>query len=114
MKIHYLEIVCSDVESTCRTYSAVHGVDFADPDPSLGNARTATLDNGTILGIRASLSDAETPIIRPYALVDNLDVAVEKSAQAGAEVLLPFMELPGHGHCAIILDSGVQLGLWQI
>ena len=114
MKIHYLEIVCNDVEAVCKTYSKVHGIEFAEADPSLGNAKTAMLKNGTMLGIRAPLSDTEFPIIRPYALVENIDVSVEESAQSGAEVLLPPTELPGHGLCAIIMDGGAQLGLWQV
>ncbi len=46
MRIHYLEIVTTDVETVCTLYSKMHGVTFGDADQNLGGARTARLANG--------------------------------------------------------------------
>ena len=49
MKVHYLEIVASDVDAVCATYEAAHGITFGSPDPFLGGARTAPLPDGAAL-----------------------------------------------------------------
>ena len=62
MKVHYLEIVASDVDAVCAAYEAAHGIKFGLADPLLGGARTAPLPDGAALacavfcGIRRSLS----------------------------------------------------------
>lgn len=113
MHIHYLEIVTPDVDAVCSAYSQIHGVAFGDNDPSLGGARTAALAAGGLIGVRAPLHDSEQPIVRPYTLVEDIDTSVAASKDAGAEIALPPTELPGHGKCAILIQGGVQIGLWQ-
>ena len=113
MHIHYLEIVTPDVEAVCDAYAQAHDIQFGDSDPSLGSARTAKMPDGGWVGVRAPMHDAEQPMIRPYSLVEDIKQAVAAMADAGAEVALPPMELPGHGMCAILIQGGVQIGLWQ-
>lgn len=114
MQIQYLEIVTTDVEALCAQISAVQGVAFGAPDPSLGGARTAKLRSGGMLGIRGPLRDTETPVVRPYLLVDDIAASVAAAADAGATIALPPMELPGHGTCAIVIQGGIECGLWQV
>jgi predicted enzyme related to lactoylglutathione lyase len=114
MKIHYLEIVTPDVDAVCAACARVHRVSFGDADPVLGHARTAVLASGGSIGVRAPMHEAETPVIRPYALVDDIEAAVAAAAAAGAEIAVPPMELPGHGSCAVLIQGGVQTGLWQL
>ena len=56
---------------------------------------------------------AEEPVVRPYALVEDLDAAVATAEAAGAEIALPSMELPGEGKIAIYIQGGIHYGLWQ-
>lgn len=114
MQIQYLEIVTPDVDAICTQYSKVHGVTFGDPDPNLGGARTVKLTGGGMLGIRGPLRDNETPVVRPYILVEDIAASVTAAADAGAEIALPPMQLPGHGTCAIVLQGGIDFGLWQL
>jgi predicted enzyme related to lactoylglutathione lyase len=114
MKIHYLEIVTHDIDSICKTYSQIHAVTFSEGDPNLGGARTATLSNGGLLGVRAPLRDTEEPIVRPYILVEDIEASVSAAADSGAWIALPPMEIKGHGMCAIIIQGGVETGLWQL
>ena len=114
MKIHYLEIVTHDIDSICKTYSQIHAVTFSEADPNLGGARTATLSNGGLLGVRAPLRDTEEPIVRPYILVEDIEASVSAAADSGAWIALPTMEIKGHGMCAIIIQGGVETGLWQL
>jgi len=114
MKIQYLEIVTKEVDAVCGAYSAAHKVHFGEPDAGLGNARTATLAGGGLVGVRAPLRDTEEPVVRPYWLVDDIAAAVAAAVQAGGEVAHPPMEIPGQGTFAIYLQGGNDHGLWQL
>lgn len=113
MKIQYLEIVTPDVDALCKQYSVIHGITFTEPDVNLGGARTAKLNGGGLIGIRGPLRENETPVIRPYVLVDDIKKSVAAAAEAGAEIAIPSMEIPGHGTIAIIIQGGIESGLWQ-
>ena len=114
MKVHYLEIVSPDVEAVCRSYEAAHGVTFGEPDDVLGGARTATLADGSVVGLRAPLRDTETPVVRPYWLVDDIEKALADAVAQGAEVAHPPLELPDKGTFAIYIQGSVEHGLWQL
>lgn len=113
MKIYYLEIVTPDVPAVCAAYAAVEGVEFGTPDAGLGNARTAPLPGGGLIGVRAPLHETEQPVVRPYWLVDDIAAAVAAVEKAGAQIAHPPLEIPGHGTFAIYIHGGVQHGLWQ-
>lgn len=113
MQIYYLEIVTWEVEAVCAAYAAAHGVQFGKPDAGLGNARTAALAGGSLVGVRAPLHETEEPVVRPYWLVDDIQIALDAAVAAGAQVAHPPLEIPGHGTFAIYIQGGIQHGLWQ-
>ena len=113
MQIQYLEIVTREVDAVCATYAAANGVHFGIPDTGLGNARTAALPGGGLVGVRAPLRETEEAIVRPYWLVNDIEAAVAVVVENGGEIALPPMEIPGHGTCAIYMQGGIQHGLWQ-
>lgn len=113
MPIHYLEIVTNDVDAVCAVYAAANGLQFGDPDAGLGNARTAALPGGGLVGVRAPLRESEEPVVRPYWLVDDIKSAVAAVVDAGGKVAHPPMEIPGHGTFAIYIKGGVEHGLWE-
>jgi predicted enzyme related to lactoylglutathione lyase len=114
MKIHYLEIVTPDVDAACALYSQMFGVDFGKADQNLGGARTADLAGGGMLGIRGPLRDTEKPVVRPYVLVKDIDASVAAAAEAGAEIAMSATEIPGYGRFAIVIQGGIESGLWQL
>ena len=114
MEIHYLEIVATDVDAICASYAAAFGVQFGEPDASLGNAKTASLPGTGIVGVRAPMHEAEEPVIRPYWLVEDIDAAIAAAVEAGGEVAHPPLEIPGHGTFAIYILGGVHHGLWKL
>ena len=114
MKTQYLEFVSTDVDAICKTYEEVHGVTFGEPEASFGNARIAKLPDGGFVGVRAPLRETEQPIVRPYCLVEDIDAAVAKASDAGAQIALPPMEIPGQGKFAIFIQGGIEHGLWQL
>lgn len=114
MQIQYLEIVTKEVDAVCAAYAPTNGVQFGEPDAGLGNARTAALAGGGLVGVRASLRETEEPVIRTYWLVKDIAAATAAAVQAGGEVAHPPMEIPGHGTFAIYIQGGNDHGLWQL
>lgn len=114
MKVHYLEIVSHDVEAVCKAYAITNAVSFSEPDAMLGGARTCTLADGSIVGVRAPMRETEEPVVRPYWLVDDIDKAVADLESAGAMIAMQPMEIPGKGKFAIYILGGNDHGLWQL
>ena len=114
MKVQYLEIVTPLVEETCQALARAHGVIFGEPVAELGNARTADLQGGGRIGVRAPLRETEAPVVRPYMLTDDIAAAVKAAEAAGAEVAMPPMEIPGQGTFSIYILGGIEHGLWQL
>ena len=115
MKLHYLEIVASDVDAVCAAYEAAHGIKF-DParHPLLGGARTAPLPDGGSIGVRGPLRDTEAPVVRPYWLVEDIEASLDAATRQGASVAHPPLEIPGRGTFALYIQGNVDHGLWQI
>jgi predicted enzyme related to lactoylglutathione lyase len=114
MNLHYLEIVTPDVDAVCATYASAFNATFGAAVPALGNARVADFAGGGLIGVRAPMSAAETPIVRPYLLVDDLADAVRKAVESGAEIAIDAMDIAGRGKIAIFMQGGVQHGVWQV
>lgn len=113
VRVHYLEVVTASVDETCKALAAAHGIEFSQPIPELGNARTADLDGGGRVGVRAPMHGAEKAVVRPYVLVDDIQAAVKAAEAAGAQIMVPPMPIPGQGTCSIYILGGVEHGLWQ-
>jgi len=114
MKVYYLEIVSHDVDAVCNAYEIAHSVSFSEPDPFLGGARTCSLEDGSLVGVRGPMRDTEEPVVRPYWLVDDIEKAVANVEAAGATIAVPPMEIPGKGICAIYLLGSNDHGFWQL
>ena len=114
MQLQYLEIVTPDLKATCDAYAELHGVTFGEPVAGLGNARTAKLAGGGLVGVRAPMHASEVPVVRPYLLVKDVEAAVQAAVEAGGELAHPPLEIPGHGTFAIYVQGGVHHGLWQL
>lgn len=113
IKVEYLEIVTPEVDALCQQYAEAHGVTFSEPNPGFGGARTAALSDGGRIGIRGPLRPDETPVVRPYTLVTDINAAVAAAEAAGAQVAMNPMEIPGEGMFAIVINGGIECGFWQ-
>jgi len=114
MQVHYLEIVSNDVDAVCAAYGDSQRIQFGEPIAELGNARTAQLQGGGRVGVRAPMHESEEPVIRPYWLVDDIESAIKTAADAGAEIAHPPLEIAGLGTFAIYIQGGNHHGLWQL
>jgi uncharacterized protein len=98
----------------CAAYTAANGVGFGAPDARLGNARTAALPGGWLVGVRAPLHVSEEPVVRPYGLVDDIEAALGAAVDAGGSIAHPPLEIPGLGTFAIYVLGGVHHGFWTL
>lgn len=114
MHAHYIEVVTCEVEAVTQAYIKTNSVEFSEPIAELGNAITARLSDGGLVGVRAPLQEDEAPTIRPYWLVNDIQVALAESVSAGAEIVHPPLELDGFGTFAIYSQGGIMQGLWQL
>lgn len=114
MKVHYLEIVSSEVDAICAAYEAAHNVHFGEEQESLGGARTCKLADGSIIGVRGPLREMEEPIVRPYWLVEDIEKAIHNVKALGAEIAVPPLEISGKGVFAIYIMGAVNHGFWQL
>ena len=114
MQIHYLEVVTHDIDLVCASYALISQIQFSACDTSLGNARTASLEGGSMIGVRLPMAEWEEPIICPYYLVSNIDQAVANVVQSGGEIAHPPLEISGCGKFAIYILGGNNHGLWQL
>ena len=113
MEVHYVEIVTTDAARACESLAQVHGLEFGEPNPDLGNARVATTAAGSLIGVRAPLAEHETPIVRTYFAVDDISEAVKAAEAAGGMIAYPPTRQGETGTWAIYILDGIQYGLWQ-
>ena len=113
MAIHYLELVSDDADTLTALYQRVHGLSFGPPDADLGSARVAAQADGTLVGIRRPLAAHEQPTLRTYLAVDDIQLAVEEAEAHGAHIAYPPTRQGRRGTFAIVIQGGVQHGLWQ-
>ena len=113
MGIHYLEIVCSDVDAQIASLERVRGLSFGPPVPDLGNAKVAEAPDGLRIAVRAPLAEHESPIVRTYLEVEDIAAAVKEAEAAGAIIAYPPTQQGDTGTWAIYILADVQMGLWQ-
>ncbi len=111
--MHYLEIVSPDADALIALYESVHHLTFAPPDADLGQARVATRADGTRVGIRRPLAAHEKPIVRAYLAVADIQQAAKEAARQGATIAYPPTRQGQQGSFAIVIQGGVEHGLWQ-
>lgn len=114
LRVQYLEIVTPSAEATCNALAKLHGLTFGEAQAEFGNARTAELEGGGRIGVREPMHAQETPVVRPYVLVDDIEAAVEAAKEAGGEIAMGATEIPGQGRFAIYFLGGIQHGLWEL
>lgn len=113
MAVHYLEIVSNDVDILIGLYQRVYGLSFGPPDADLGQARVAKQADGALVGIRKPLAVHEQPIVRTYLGVKDIQQAVKKAEESGAAIAYPPTRQGDQGTFAIVIQGGVEHGLWQ-
>jgi len=66
-----------------------------------------------LVGIRKPLAAHERPIMRTYLAVEDIQEAVKKAEANGATIAYPPTRQGQQGTFAIVIQGGVENGLWQ-
>ena len=77
-------------------------------------AQMLALADGSIVGVRPPLRETETPVVRPYWLVDNIEKAIADVEAQGAQIAVPPLEIPSKGWFAIYILGSIEQGFWQL
>ncbi len=113
MSVHYVEIISDDPGPLVGLYQRTCGLSFGSPDPDLGQARVATLSDGTLVGIREPLATHEREITRTYLAVQDIQQAMKEAEEHGATIAYPPTRQGQRGTFAIVIAGGVELGFWE-
>lgn len=111
--VHYLEIVSDEADAQVALYQQMLGLSFGPPEADLGQARVATRPDGALVGIRKPLASHESAIVRVYLAVEDIQQAARAAEASGAVVAYPPTRQGSWGIFAIVIQGGVQHGLWQ-
>lgn len=111
--IYFFEIVADDAEATRDFYAANFGYVFGEAVPEFGGSYVADLPEGSTISIRGSMHEQETPVVRIYLRVADIEAATANAEAAGAMIAMPPTEIPGRGRFAIYFLGGIQQGIWQ-
>ena len=111
--IHYLEIVCEDIDAQCAALERVQGLSFGPEVPDLGQARVSEAPDGSLVGVRKPLAEHEQPIVRTYLAVDDIEKAIREAEDAGAMIAYPPTRQGDTGTWAIYILGEIQHGLWK-
>lgn len=113
MAVHYLEIVSNDVDTLTGLYERVHGLSLSAPGPDLGRARVARQAGGSLVGIRKPLAVHEQPVMRTYLAAEDIQQAIRDAEKSDATIAYPPTRQGTQGTFAIVIQGGVEHGLWQ-
>jgi len=111
--ITYIEVVTEKVSECCDFYLAAYGWTFESPILELGGARVAVLDSGTRWGIRNPMAASESPTVRTYIRVADIEEAARVAIELGGVEALGPTGLGEHGKVAIFLLHGIEQGIWE-
>ncbi|MDC0666764.1 VOC family protein [Nannocystis radixulma] len=105
-----------DLDGARRFYSGVLGWTFDEPVAEFGHYTTARLQGRSVVGVAPKMPDQQhlPSAWSVYLKTSDIEATVRKMADAGGNVFVPPMEIPGQGHMAFGFDStGAAFGLWQ-
>ncbi len=65
-------------------------------------------------GIMGKMMPEQPTAWMPYVLVDSVKKSVAKAAKLGAQVIVPYQDIPGHGACGVFTDpTGATIGVFE-
>jgi uncharacterized protein len=114
--VAWFEVISADADRARKFYSELFGWTVS-ADPAIGGY--ALVDTGAGEGaigggIGALTGPADTPGVRIYMRVDDLDAYLDRAEKLGGRRLVPPTNLPGDfGRFAMVADpDGNPVGLW--
>ncbi|MFC4049559.1 VOC family protein [Actinomadura syzygii] len=112
---NWLDIGVPDIDRARAFYGALFGWQFEDAGPEAGHYNMCKVRGLPVAGMMQNPDDQpDTYWWNVYFATDDCDGSAERAASAGAEVVVPVMDVMGQGRMAVLKDpQGAQFGLWQ-
>ncbi len=111
----WIDVSSPDPDAAAAFYTAVFGWEATEPGPveETGGYRMFQRDGKSIAGL-GPVQQGAPPAWTTYVTVADADASVAAATQAGAQPLLPPMDVLRAGRMAILADpTGAVVALWQ-
>jgi len=111
----WADLITGDTDGARRFYAGVFGWSADDPNPEFGGYANFVRDGSWIAGLMGNAHDPSAPVTWGLHLhVDDVEDALGRAKDHGAEVVAPAMAVGELGTMALITDpGGAFVGLWQ-
>lgn len=116
---NWVDLATTDVESARAFYAAVFGWEFTENPTDQGAPYVmATKDGHEVAGMMRMSPEMQAggmpSMWNTYIAVDDVAATTDAAAAAGAQVMMPPMQVMESGHMSMIADpTGAPVGLWQ-
>ncbi|MFG2089987.1 MULTISPECIES: VOC family protein [unclassified Spirillospora] len=112
---NWLDIGVPDIDRARTFYGTLLGWEFQDAGPEAGHYNQCLLRGESVAGMM--LNPEDQPDVYWWAVyfaADDCDGVVKRATDAGAEVVVPAMDVMDLGRMAVLRDpQGGQFGLWE-
>ncbi|MDO5648087.1 VOC family protein [Paracoccus sp. (in: a-proteobacteria)] len=110
----WYELTTTDLPGAGAFYSDILGWDVTDSSSADMTYHLARTPAGMVAGIAPQQDTDIPPNWLIYFAVDDCDAAVQAITDAGGQILMPAMDMPGTGRFAVATDpQGAAFGLMQ-
>src|SRR3954454_4960263 len=111
----WIDLMCSDTENQRSFYSEIFGWKAEEQRQEFGGCFMWTRDGVEIAGGMPAQPDEPVPCRwSVYLAVDDVEKTLEVATSAGAQVIVPRMEVGDAGIMGVLIDpTGAVIGVWQ-
>ena len=112
--VHF-ELTAADVGAARKFYTKVFDWKIGPAQKDMGGYAMIDLGSKTTGGgLTAPMMPGQPTGWLSYVEVDSVKKTLAKAEKAGAKVVVPFQEIPGHGAMGVFVDpQGTALGIWE-
>lgn len=114
----WADLWTSDVEGSRRFYGGLFGWEADEPNPEFGGYFMFTRNGVPTAGAMGDMGDTAemqaNDTWKIYLATDDMAKTIEAAEVAGAQIVVPGMEVGDAGIQAVLIDpTGAEVGAWQ-
>jgi predicted enzyme related to lactoylglutathione lyase len=109
----WVDVATPDIDASAAFYSGLFGWEFGGAHPEIPYGMFL-LDGKLVAGVGALQDPNQPPVWATYIAADDADATIAAAVAAGAQVMVPAMDILDSGRMAMLIDpAGAVVGLWQ-
>ena len=111
----WVDLFSADVDKAKVFYTNIFGWTFEDSGEEFGGYVSFFSDGHAVGGVMQNAPDSGIPDVwSTYISTEDVNATVTAATEAGAQVIVPAMEVSDLGSMAVLADpAGAAFGLWQ-